>query len=131
MRIRGNSIRLRLSQEEVKQLATSGHVGQSIQFGPEESQQLHYEIITQDGNAGIHAEFSGHEISVFIPRSQAKAWAETDEVSLSQHQLISSQESLQILIEKDFKCMIDRPDEDESDLYPNPKSEETAESSVS
>ncbi len=51
----------------------------------------------------------------------AGAWANSSEISLRASSPLPDGNELTILVEKDFKCLTDRPHEDESDLFPHPK----------
>ena len=46
----------------------------------------------------------------------AEEWANSDRVSL----VNKSENGISVLIEKDFQCLHKRPDEDESQNFPNP-----------
>ena len=119
IRILGNSVRLRLSQTEIKEILETGRVVQTVKFSPKASQQLHYALEKADVSA-IQATFDGNEICVQIPVEMANDWASGSEVSLENSMPIDGKEQLRILVEKDFKCIDARKGEDESDLFPNP-----------
>lgn len=126
IRIQGNKLRLRLSQPELDNFAETGHVTDTITFGPDESQQLTYELIRAEQTA-VSAEFSGSEISVYVPSHEALAWTSTSQIGIKAS-LDNGQQGLQLLIEKDFQCLHKRPEEDESALFPNPAAESTTSS---
>jgi len=86
IRIRGNSIRFRLTRGDVDTFEKTGSVEETIHFG--------------DALGGP---------------------------------LLANPESenpLRILVEKDFKCLQVRKDEDESDAFPNPKGKEEPDASI-
>ncbi|MFT7589896.1 MAG: hypothetical protein ACI959_002117 [Limisphaerales bacterium] len=120
IRIQGNRLRLRLSQLELDHFALEGHVYDTVQFGPHESDALTYELIRSKLDDKVHAEFSGSEITVYVPAAQANIWTESEQVGIKHNMDIGTTDELQILIEKDFQCLHKRSDEDESELYPNP-----------
>lgn len=120
IRIKDNSLRFRLSQSEVLQLKETGLVKAAIQFGPAPSASLVYEI-QAIAHANITATYQQHRISVQIPESQIQDWADSNTVSIRAEQQISEETRLSILVEKDFKCLTDRPGENEVDLFPHPK----------
>jgi hypothetical protein len=120
MRLRGNSIRLRLGEKEVAQLAKGGRVSDSIQFSESPPSALTYRVVTSSEEKGITARFAGSEITVTVPAASAKTWASSEQVGLNGVQPISNGTSLNILIEKDFRCLAPRPGEDESDSFANP-----------
>ncbi|MEM1323478.1 MAG: hypothetical protein AAGG75_24645 [Bacteroidota bacterium] len=121
IRIKGNSIRFRLTQSEVRQLQEKGHIGESTRFGPTADALFQYRIDSREAGEAIGARYCSHTISVLIPEEQIAHWASSAQVSLRQQMQVSATEQLDILIEKDFKCLTDRPGEDESDHFPHPK----------
>ena len=118
LRIQGNSVRLRLSQSEVAKFQEAGKVSDSISFG---GVSLAYALERTDGSE-MSAEFEGNCIRVFVSFAQSDNWAtKAEEVGMEHFQRhAANQEALRILVEKDFKCLADRPEEDESDNFPNP-----------
>ncbi len=116
LRIRGNSIRLRLLRGEVEEFGKKGIVREMINFG---ASKLSYILQTAEDADELSAQFNGNKIIIRIPLSAAREWTETNLISLKGEQKISKDKVLKILIEKDFVCL-DRPnDEDNNDAYPN------------
>ncbi len=116
LRILGDSLRLRLSQGDVKALQSSGRIEDTIHFGPT---QLSYALeLAEVGSP--HARFEGHTICVALPRDSARAWAQGDAVSIEATQLLEGERTLSLLIEKDFKCAIPRAGEEGYDGFPHP-----------
>ncbi len=113
LRIRGNTLRLRLGQSEVEAFGRTGKLYDSTSFSG--GGVLHWGLESSVSEKTIRADFQSNELRIFIPKSQADYWASGQEVSLR------SEGSGDILVEKDFKCLDARPDEDESDSFPNPK----------
>ena len=124
LRILDNSIRLRLSQSEVRTLATAGRVAAFVHFPGGKS--LCYSLESSDTLEDIEATLEDQTMIVKMPSALASEWAENNTISLRASNALSGQEALSILIEKDFKCLTDRPHEDESDLFPHPKEEDVA-----
>lgn len=119
LRLRENSIRLRLLQSEVSELRIHGIVSEKIQFGA--FQTLIYTIKVSRRAEEISARFEDGEITVEIPASAARDWTETNLIGLETEQKINENTGLKITIEKDFACP-DRPaDADNADAFPNPK----------
>lgn len=115
LRIRGDSLRLRLTRGEVRQLRETGSVVETIHFGAGE---LHYELRSADVPAPI-ARFDGARIEVSLPRAQANAWADGDDVGIATEQALPHGR-LSLLIEKDFRCLAPRDGEDDGDAFPHP-----------
>lgn len=116
LRIDGNSLRFRLSRSEVAQLDRLGHIEQTIQFGP--LTRLTYGITTSE-NFTISSTYDSSCIQVKVPRTLAQDWATSDRVDISAEQPVGSDNTLQILIEKDFQCLHKDTDTN-PDAYPNP-----------
>jgi hypothetical protein len=116
LRIRGNSIRLRLLQTEVAALAKNGFISEKINFG---NTVFIYSLRVSQETTEISAEFNENEISIFLPEDAAKDWTENDTVGLSAEQKTDA-DSLKILIEKDFVCLDRKDDPDNADAFPHP-----------
>ena len=121
LRIRDNSVRLRLMRGEVDALQECGEVFASTSFPG--SRKLHYRIESSPASVRAAAFFSDNTLTVRLPEAEVVAWATTDQVSIHDEQTLDDGECLQILVEKDFVCLTTREGEDESDMYPHPEAE--------
>jgi hypothetical protein len=120
LRIRGNSIRLRLSQQDVKVFEEKGRVEDRIQFGATADDQLTY-VLESAEIKKLKSEFSDNTITIFVPAELGKVWVESQLVGLEHLDATTENNQVRILVEKDFKCMHVRINEDESDSFPHPK----------
>lgn len=132
LRIRGNSLRLRLLRGEVEQFGKVGRVAETIRFAASPAAQLSYILETNGEAEQIVTAFDGNQITVTVPEKTARNWIESDEVSLIGEQSIASETPngasvdgaskniLKILIEKDFVCLDRRNDPDNADAFPHP-----------
>ncbi len=120
LRIRGNSIRLRLSQTEVSSLETDGAVADRIGFAP--GADLTYQLLVDPAAAATAASFADRKVTVTIPASVMRNWLAPAEVSIHGRQDVGGGEELTILVEKDFACLEPREGEDQENLFPNPGS---------
>src|SRR4051794_949835 len=109
LRIRGNAIRLRLTQTEVTDLASKGRVEESTLFPGGE--RFTYALACAPSGEPS-ARFEAGAIEVTVPRARAEAWAASDEVAIE-----AAAGELRILIEKDFKCLTQRAHEDDGDAF--------------
>ena len=117
LRIKGDSLRLRLTRGELDRFAREGTVEDRIRFGA--GRALVYRL-TRDARAqSPAASFADDTIEVRLPESQAREWCETDLVTVNGTQRADGIE-LRIVVEKDFACLKPRADEDESDNFPHP-----------
>jgi hypothetical protein len=124
LRILDNSIRLRLSQAEVAQLGDAQEVLAMIQFPA--GNALHYRIRPSTSAEKINLSYDQDGITVVIPTTQVKEWANSEVVGISATTPLDNNDSVRILIEKDFQCLTTRAHEDESGLFPHPKDGEVA-----
>lgn len=122
LRIRGNSLRFRLTQGEVTRLLAEGKISESVQFSPSFEDKLTYSLETCTNASKVSASLCGAEVNITIPANEAAQWANTSRVGIEQTQFIGMETDLRITIEKDFRCLQPRLEEDESDNYPNPES---------
>lgn len=113
LRIRGNSIRLRLTQGEVDNIKTTGLVEEKTEF-PNGEDFIYKISVAQTEN--LSASFSDGKMEILISEQIAQNWANSDEVGI-----YGDDEKIQIAIEKDFKCLTPRQGDDDADTFPHPK----------
>ena len=118
LRIRDNSIRLRLTRGEVDQLRDEGLV-QAIAPFPG-GREFRYEVESSPASVNPAAFLSDNKVTVRLPELAVGAWAASEQVSIAGEQQHENGEQLSILVEKDFACLAPREGEDESDMYPHP-----------
>ncbi|HKP69946.1 MAG TPA: hypothetical protein VJV05_11730 [Pyrinomonadaceae bacterium] len=113
LRIKGNSIRLRLLRSEVERFAAEGRISDEISFG---GNALRYTLLASD-TAATHAAMGNGEITITIPQNTATEWTISDQVGIEAEHPIGEGKILSILIEKDFVC-VGRPDDpDRADAF--------------
>ncbi|GMN11521.1 hypothetical protein MTsPCn9_26010 [Croceitalea sp. MTPC9] len=117
IRIKGNSIRFRLTQSEVKTLTEIGFIEEKVLF---ESNAFKYAIQITTYHEKMNATFSEGKITLHIPRAKIEGWYTSTIIGFENVQELSSGDKLYLLLEKDFTCL-DNTIEDQSDNYPNPK----------
>jgi hypothetical protein len=116
IRIKGNSIRIRLSKSEVAMFANDNYVEERTDFG---SNSLVYAVEGTDAQ-NMSANFDGGTIKMLVPKQLLLQWATTDLVSLESNMPLDNNKHLYILLEKDFQCIDAIPTEDQSDYFENP-----------
>ncbi|MEK6247473.1 MAG: hypothetical protein N2C12_04790 [Planctomycetales bacterium] len=121
LRIRDNSIRLRLTRGEVDSLRADGLVKARTEFPA--GHEFGYELESSPASVQPDASFSDRVITVRVPEAMALAWALTEQVSMEGEQFLDDGGKLTILVEKDFTCLAPREGEDESDMFPNPQAD--------
>ncbi len=116
IRIKGNSLRYRLTQPEVQRFSETGSVEERVNFG---SLTLTYALRRTEA-AELSATFKDNAITLYLPATLVDEWVQTDKVGFDHRMpLGGTEESLYLLVEKDYTCL-DNVKEDQSDHYPNP-----------
>ncbi len=113
LRIKGNTIRLRLTRTEVAEIGTGNEVREITEFTP--NSQFIYSV-QASANEVVTAKFENNCMYIFLPQAISAAWAVSDEVGIE-----ADQDQLKIIIEKDFACLSPRGEED-SDTFEHPMS---------
>ena len=119
LRIRGNSIRLRLTQREVAEFEANGKVEERTEFGS--GQAFSYALVRGENEDRTRAEFDGVGIRVVLAEGEARRWTDSDQVGIEAVQPLRPDSQLRILIEKDFACLADRQGEEDTNAFPNPR----------
>ena len=118
LRIKGDSLRLRLTQGEVHALEEGGLVEDRVRFGG--GATLVYRLTRDPRAPAIAANYIDGVMEVRLPEQVALGWCRSNEVTLAGAQPAAADAELRIVVEKDFACLTVREGEDESDNFPNP-----------
>lgn len=113
IRIKGDTVRYRLTRPEVENFAVTGVIREETHFN---SKTLNY-VLQKSDDSRIRIDFTGDTITVLMPAIMAEEWTATERVGFENDQDVPA-----VYIEKDFKCL-DNVAEDQSDNYPNPLAE--------
>ncbi len=118
LRLRGNSLRLRLSQTDVADLASGKVLDEKLSFPG--GAEFAYTLSAPKSAMEASAQFLDSTVRVVIPGNKIKEWAEGDELGLY-YELPAGQSTLKIAIEKDLQCADEPVDERDPDAYPRAK----------
>lgn len=110
IRIKGNSLRYRLTQSDVTKLWETGCLEERTEFS---NKVFIYAIETANDN-NLSSAFNNDKIILYMPKAMIDELYNTDKVGFN-----DKSDKVSLLVEKDFAC-IDNTDEDQSDNYPNP-----------
>lgn len=110
IRIKGNSLRYRLTKSDMYRLANEGYLEDKTDFG---GRELVY-VIQKTNSKSLSAFFNDNVICLQMPGQIITELDTTDKIGFE-----GKEGNLQLLVEKDFTCL-DEVDEDQSDNYPNP-----------
>ena len=126
LRIRANTLRLRLVRAEVDELLATGQTREAM---PVPGAALGYAFALADDPApatSLTTGAAGAELRVTWPRAEAEAWArDPSAVSLRGKVPLAAgtaeSTELSLLVEKDFPCLVVREGEDDSDAFARPE----------
>ena len=113
IRIKGNSLRYRLTKSDMYRLSHEGYLEDKTNFG---NRKLIY-VIQKTNKSELSAFFDDNVICLQMPDNMIEELDKTDRVGFE-----GKQDDLLLLVEKDFTCL-DNVNEDQSDYYPNPLAE--------
>jgi hypothetical protein len=118
LRLLDDSIRLRLSRSEVVAAHEKGIVESRTRFS--DGSVFTYALEGEQSATDASAVYARDRMVVKLPAHEISAWANDDAaVSLRGEVRLPDGGRLNLLVEKDFKCLSPRGDEDESDLFQN------------
>jgi hypothetical protein len=119
IRIKGNSLRLRVSRSELARLLAGDCVEETIHFAAEASARFTYALQPEPSAKRPAVHYMDSRVSVLLPADQAYRWGVTDQVGIAAEISLGTFGTLALLIEKDFACL-DRSDDDNQDTFANP-----------
>ena len=117
IRIKGNSVRLRLTKSEVDALAATGIIEEKTEF---DDNSFGYRLLTDSSIDTLDAILNNNTMTVLVPERISVEWPNNTIVSHAHTKVLKNGKSLLLLVEKDFKCIDAPPHEDQSDNYDNP-----------
>lgn len=120
IRMKGNSIRLRLTQPEVAQFCQEGSLTERVQIG---SAKFSYALVAKAGIQTLKAAYEQDTLTIYMPKEITQTWAHNDQVGHDNGVAWDNGTELALLVEKDFTCL-DNTLEDQSQNYPHPKLEQ-------
>jgi len=116
IRIKGNSVRLRLTRSEVERFSKDGYLEERTEFP---GAVFTYALKAKSGIQELDTDMKNNTITVYFPDEEKEQWYKSERVGYKASKTLENGKSIGILIEKDFACL-DHVDEDQSDNYPNP-----------
>src|SRR4051812_3809481 len=115
IRIKGNSIRIRLSRPEIDDFGRNGYLEERTEFG---DSAFIYALRNDMDAKELSASFASGKMTIIVPGPITREWTTTEKVGYDNNMDIGKEKKLFLLIEKDFKC-IDST-EDQSDNFDHP-----------
>ncbi|MEG9437370.1 hypothetical protein JAO29_14530 [Edaphobacter sp. HDX4] len=122
LRIKGNSLRLRVSRSELASFLRGERVEDTVHFATTPGARLTYALECASLPVPVKVRYEAQSVTIQLSEVQASVWGEETEVGVYTSVEIGGGCSLEIIVEKDFACL-DRSDEDNTDTFANPHSE--------
>lgn len=106
LRIEDNTLRLRLSAEEVMAFQQQGLLETVVRLGLTSADRLVYALQRDETAVGTmpSVAYAAGRITVRLPAALADTWTTTDEVSLRGFSEVADNQQVHILVEKDLGC---------------------------
>jgi hypothetical protein len=111
LRIEDDTLRLRLSDDEVREFAEQGRVESAVHFGLNPEQRLTYALErgserpqTMPNGEPVQIHYEPGALTILVPFEMAKTWVETDQNGFSHDLPLADNQHLRILVEKDLDC---------------------------
>ncbi len=121
LRMKDNSLRIRITQSELNRLTHEGEIKACTRLGPDPTQVFHYGLRLDEKQKELGVNYHCNVLMVTITASMMAEWKEDDKVGFDAAFDIGDGAYLQIVIEKDFKCLHPGKNrEPELDNYPHP-----------
>jgi hypothetical protein len=119
LRVKGNSIRLRVTRSELARLQSGQSIQETVHFSSDPSARLGYTLEIGSHSEPVTVVFVGQQIVVSISRDQLTGWSGEHQVGIYASLPIDETTTLEVALEKDFACL-DLSDEDNADTFTNP-----------
>ncbi len=121
LRVKHNSVRVRLNRTEVAHLIAHHSLDERIDFSGDGSNAFVYVLRLDESATNMLVAFQCGLMTITLPLTHARLWAtDSDKVGLCLEKDIGYGKSLGITVEKDFQCVDGPPEEIDPQAYPNP-----------
>jgi hypothetical protein len=119
LRIKGNSLRLRVSRSELARFQAGDRIEETIHFSAAPEATLTYALESASTPSPVTIQYGPREVTVVLSKDRARVWGAQSEVGVYTTLDMGPAGSLEVIVEKDFACL-DRDDGDNSDTFANP-----------
>ena len=114
LRLRGNSVRLRLNRRDIDGLASGNVLEECVVFPA--SARLFYSLEPRN-EGGATACFDGAAIRIAVPSATVSEWATSEEIGLY-FDFPAGEHPLKVAIEKDLECLHGPEEELDPEAFP-------------
>jgi hypothetical protein len=119
LRIKGESLRLRVSRSELDRIFRGERVEETIHFSSDPDAKLTYSLEKASHAASTGVHYSPGQIAVLLAEEEVETWGHPSQVGIYTSVANGSVNRLELAIEKDYACL-DGSIEDNTDTFDNP-----------
>lgn len=120
LRTTSKSVRLRLSQTDVRDLGENGFVEDVLAVRGTGGEAFSYRLVRSESENQVCVSYENNRLTVSLPAAAADKWCNSEDVGIEAFQQIGGSGKLSILVEKDFACLTPRAGDEDKDTFPNP-----------
>ena len=117
IRIKGNSLRIRISKTEVDTFCKEGKLTERTEFG---DGSFLYNLVSVNSEGNLDADYKDGAVTMYVPAHLIADWDTNNVVGFDYTKPLPGGDGLFLLLEKDFKCIDNTVGEDQSDNFDNP-----------
>jgi hypothetical protein len=119
LRIKGNSLRLRVSRSELARFLAGERIAETIRFAAAPEAKLTYALERGTHATAASVRYRSQEVTVLLADEQVQTWSQESQVGVYTLVDIAPEGLLELIVEKDFACL-DGSEEDNADTFANP-----------
>src|SRR5271155_5926405 len=105
LRIKGNSLRLRVSRSELARFQAEGRIEETIHFSAAPEATLTYALESSFRPSPVTVRYGTREVTVILSKDRTRIWSDQSEVGVYTTVDIGPAGSLEVAVEKDFACL--------------------------
>ncbi len=98
LRIEHNSVRLRLSADDIERFVETGRLGETCTFGS----GMEFNYVLEVGGTSLAAGFDEGTLAIAIPSDMAETWTRGGGIGFERTQINDDGTSLTIVVERDL-----------------------------
>ena len=84
LRIKGDSLRVRVSRSEVARLLVGDCLEETIHFGQQENAKLTYALQLDPSVSKLTVQYTQNRVAILLSSDQANTWCVTDQVGIAE-----------------------------------------------
>jgi hypothetical protein len=119
LRLKGNSIRLRVTRSELARLQAGERIQEIVHFPAGSTPTFAYALEIGAHSLPATVTFIDQQVVVSLSQAQLASWSDESQVGVYASLPVDATTVLEIAVEKDFACL-DLSDADNIDTFTNP-----------